>query len=203
MSRESGELVTFPEEANVLCQIMSKLTRAKYEILSPLPSFPPEGSQGWYVFPPKMEFRKTAHATRIWEDKEENIYIESTYLGQTSNWVETEYGEKGAIAAFKLDYSDFDAARKIFAEKFPRVEEALRDHEKIVAEVASKHNVDLRIRYETGKGGAIFYLNAKIEAKDLDSQSKSDKIRLNVGALKEAWRSIERYEAKRRRSQGL
>ena len=201
MSRRSGELVTFPEEANVLCQIMSKLTNAKYEIRSAVSNFPPEDYEGWYVFAPKLEeLRKTAPVTKIWEGKEGNIYIESTYLGDTGEWVEAEYGERGAIAAFNLDYSDFDATRKILAEKFPLVEQSLKDYEKIVAETASKHNVNLRIRYDTGKGGAIFYLNAKIEAKGLDSQSRIDKIRLNVEAMKEAWRSIERYDAKRRRS---
>jgi len=198
VSRGSGELVTFPEEANVLCQIMSKLTRAKYEIRSGVPNFPPEDHEGWFVFAPKLG--KTAYARKTWGDKEGNVFIESMYLGDTGHWVETEYGERGAIAAFELDYSDFDAVRKILAEKFPLVEESLRDHEKIVAQVASKHKVDLRMRYDTRKGGATVYLHAKIEAKGLDSKSKIDKIRLNVGAMKEAWRNIERYEAKRRRS---
>jgi hypothetical protein len=197
---ELGKLVPLSEQLELIRQELSNLTRAKYEIREASQEFPPAIYHSrWYVFATQLEeLQKTSHATASWEDVNRNVYIESTYLGDTGKLVETEYGEEGAIAAFKLDYSDFDAARKILAEKFPRVGESLKDYEKMVAEVASKHNVNLRIRYDIRKGGATFYVNAKIEAKSLDSLSKTDRIRLNVGAMKEAWRSIERYEAKRR-----
>jgi hypothetical protein len=85
-----------------------------------------------------------------------------------------------------MDFTDFNAARKKFARHFPLVDECLREYEKILADVSMKHGVTLQMRYDGGDGGAVFYMDAKIDGKGLDLKSKLEKIRLNVAALKEA-----------------
>ncbi len=129
----------------------------------------------------------------MWKDDRSSIHLESFHLGDTSRWIEDEYGEEGATAASKIDYSDFAVARTILAKKFPTVEKSLRAYERIASGVSAKHGVNLSIRYEGGSGGAIFYLHAKIEAGSHDSGKGLELIERNLEALKEAWSRIEEY----------
>lgn len=192
-------MTTSPQSLEIIRNTISKLTGARYEIRKATSKFPPPSdSAPWYVFAPElMELSKTAHATTIWEDNNGNIYVESNFLGDTWKWVESDYGEEGAIAAGKMDFTDFAGVRKAFAELFPSVDECLREYENILTEVSSKGGVRLQMRYDQGKGGAVFYMNAKIDAKGLDLQSKLGKIKLNVDALKEASDRINEHEARR------
>jgi len=67
----------------------------------------------------------------------------------------------------------------------------------MLADVSQKYGVELRMRYDSGKGVAILYMNAKIRTKGLDLQAKIEKVRLNVRALQEALGRIHQYEAGR------
>jgi hypothetical protein len=178
------------------------LAGARYEIREATPEFPPpQHNASWYVFATRLEeLGKTAHATFVWEDNTGNIYIESRYLGDTTNWVENEYGEKAAIEAFEMDYSDFDTARKLLARRFPIVDSYLKDYERIVAEVVSKHGVDMRVRCSPRKGGASLRLCATLNVQGMTTDQKIAKIKLNVGTLKEASDRIDEYEARRART---
>lgn len=68
------------------------------------------------------------------------------------------------------------------------------EYEKILAEISAERAVTVRMRYDGGKGVAVFYMDAKIEGKGLTAGQKTEKIKLNVEALKEAWNRFEKYE---------
>jgi len=195
MSSASGKMKVVSKNAEELRDLITKLTGCEYEVRAAGAGFSqPSHSSSWYVFAPSLEAKSSRYARKLWEDDHSSIYIESFYLGDTIRWIEDDYGEEGASAASKIDYSDFAVARTILAKKFPTVEKSLRDYEKIASRVSAKRGVNLSIRYEGGNGGAIFYLDAKIEARPHDAGKGLELIERNLKALKEAWSRMEEYE---------
>jgi hypothetical protein len=183
------------ENAEELRDLMTKLTGRKYDVREAKAGFPPlSHHSSRYVFAPSLEAKSSRYARKLWRDNQSSIYIESFYLGDTTRWIEDEYGEEGATVASAIDHSDFAVARAILAKKFPVVEKSLRDYEKIVSDVSAKRGVNLSIGYEGSNGGAIFYLNAKIEAGPHHVGKDAEQIERNLEALKEAWAKIEEYE---------
>ena len=92
----------------------------------------------------------------------------------------------------QVNLSKFDDStlRKQFGKRFPRVARRLELCERVLADLSSKHRTSLRIRYEGGKGGAVFYLQSKFQAGDLDSEIP--KIKKSAAALKAAIKEIEK-----------
>jgi hypothetical protein len=187
------------EEVETIQRGMSVLTGATFEITAPRARFPLDRlSARWFVMAPELDaIDRTAHANAVWEDKGGIIWIESTILGDTTEWIEEAYGEKGGISVMKMDLSNFanETVRKGFAEKFPNVDERLREYEAILAHVSSERGAALQMRYDGGEGIVSFYADARIEGSGLEE--KLEKIALNVKALKEARDRIDEYERKR------
>jgi len=195
---ESGKTAAFPREAETLRRAVSEVINADYETRMAEPNFPPASSATWYIFAPDIsQLSKTAPARKIWEDGEGNLYIESIFLGNTTDWIGHHYGEESAIQATRMDFSDFSTVRKELASRFPLFDKDLREYEGMLADVSQKYGVELRMRYDSGKGVAILYMNAKIKTKGLDLQAKIEKVRLNVRALQEALGRVHQYEAGR------
>jgi hypothetical protein len=134
----------------------------------------------------------------VWENEADEIWTESSPLGDTMRWIEADYGEEGCIEAKKaIDFTSFDSEiRKRLWDKFPFVEARLVGYEKALAKISSKRGLQLRIRYETSKKIVFFYMVAIIDARGLDLQSKIERIRINIEALKEALREIGKFEKK-------
>ena len=133
----------------------------------------------------------------MWLDADKNVVIESFYIGDTTRWIEVDYGEDGATFAVKLDYRDFNAVRKVFSDKFPTVANRITDYEKIAVELSSRYGIALSIRYDAGKTGATPSLNAKVRGATAPEERRQ-KIELAVVALKQAWDKITRYESHKR-----
>ena len=91
-----------------------------------------------------------------------------------------------------MDLSKFDdpSMRKQFGKRFPKVARRLERCERILAGLSSEHRASLRIRYDGGKGGAVFYLQSKSQAGDVDSELAQ--IKKNAAALKAAIKEIEK-----------
>ena len=195
MSKERGRITPVAEEAYSLRDIMSKITGVSYNIRESLPDFPPPADHAsWYLL--GSEFRGprgTAHAQILWEDKNGRVFIQSMYVGNTTEWIGPIYGEEGAIAAMKIDYSDFNRARNTLAERFPAVEKRLREYESILADISSKRQVSLNLRRAGERGVVTFFVVAKIEPRNLTADKKAEILRLNADALKEAWNKIIQY----------
>ncbi len=195
MSKERGKMTPVAEEAYSLRDIMSEVTGVGYDISEALPDFPPPADHAsWYLL--GREFREpngVAHANVVWEDRAGNVFIESMYIGNTTEWIGPAYGEKGAIAAMKIDYSDFNRARKTLAEKFPAVEKRLRDYESILTDISSKRQVSLALRPAGERKVVTFFVVARVDARSLAAGKKAEIIRVNVDTLREAWNEIARY----------
>jgi len=118
------------------------------------------------------------------------------YLGDTTDWAGRVDGERGAIAAFRIDYEDFSRARKILAERFPPIEKRLEGYERMIADSSSKHHVALSLECVGVKGVATFYIIARIDSRELAAGNKVEIMRQNVKALKVAWNEIGRYDSR-------
>ena len=195
MSSASGKMNAISEDAERFRDLMETLTGCVYKVREAEASFPPSSDNAsWYIFAPSMAEKSSRYAHDLWMDNKSITHIESFYLGDITQWVEGRYGEKAVVYASKIDYSDFAAARKILAKKFPPIEEALRNYERIVSEVAANYSVNISIRYEGSNGGALFYLHAKIGADIDNAEGKREQIESALKALKEAWERIETFE---------
>jgi hypothetical protein len=195
VSKERGRVAPVTEEAYSLRDIISKVTGVGYDVREALPDFPPPGNHAsWYLL--GREFRGpsgTPYASTVWEDRDGRVYLESMYIGNTTEWIGPTYGEAGVIRGLKIDYSVFDRARKSLAEMFPLVEERLDRYESILTNTSSKYHVNLRLRCDGGMGGATFFIVAKIEGKGLTAEKKAETIKQNVEALRAAWNEIAQY----------
>lgn len=196
MSRERGNMTPIPKEAYSLREIVSAATGSTYDIREALPQFPPaDNHASWYLLGRELAGpANTLPAHTVWEDGTGRIFIRSIYLGNTTEWIGEVYGQTGATAAIRLDYSDFTAARKALVEKFPIVERRVGRYEGILATISTKHHVALSLLCIGEKGLATFYVVAKIETTRPTEKEKTEMIRLNVEALREAWRELAKYD---------
>jgi hypothetical protein len=197
MSNVSGRMKAVSENAEEFRNLMMQLTGCSYKVHEAKPNFPPPSDHAsWYVYAPSLQARSSRYAHDLWKDDQSSIHIESFYLGTIAQWIEGRYGEEGATAAAKVDYSDFATAKTFLAKRFPEVEKNLRDYERIVSDVSAKRKVNLSIRYEGSKGGAIFFLHAKIDASSDNAGRNRGQVECVLEALKDAWSNLEDHEAK-------
>jgi hypothetical protein len=198
VSKERGSLTPIPEGAFVIRDMVVAATGSTYGIKAALPEFPPPSHHAsWYLLGNELRGpNSTMHAHTAWEDDSGNIFIRSMYLGDTTDWIGPSYGEEGAIDAMRIDYSDFNRARKMLARKFPLVEERLSRYERILGDISSKYHVALTLWCAGEMGLATFYVIAKISARDLAAEEKAKMVKLNVKALKEAWNEIDRHDSR-------
>ncbi len=196
MSKERGRMTPVAEEAYLLRDAISNVTGVEYDIMDAFPDFAPAAHHAsWYLLGREFRLPKgTPYATILWEDQEGHVFIKSMYIGNSSEWIGPVYGEKGIIAAMKIDYSNPELGRKTFAKKFPAVEKRINDYEAILAKVSSERHVSLSLLRTGENSVATFFIGARIEWRDLIAEKKEEIMRLNVEGLKEAWNDITRYD---------
>jgi len=194
-------MTPIPKEAYSLREIVSEATQSTYDIREALPQFPPvDNHASWYLLGRELAGpTSTLPAHTVWEEGTGRIFIRSIYLGNMTEWIGEVYGQTAATAAIKLDYSDFASARKAVAEKFPVVEKRLGHYEGILADISSKHHVALSLLCVGEMGLTTFYVVAKIETTRPTEMEKTEMIRLNVEALREAWKELAKYDRNEKR----
>ncbi|HUI00602.1 MAG TPA: hypothetical protein VLX56_03105 [Nitrososphaerales archaeon] len=198
MSKERGRMTPVAEEAYSLRDVISKVTGLEYDIREASQDFPPTADRAsWYLHGREFRLPKgTPYASSLWEDQEGNLMIRSMYIGDSTEWIGPIYGERGIIAAMKIDYANPELGRKTFAKKFPAVERRIHDYEAILAKVSSVRHVSLSLQPTGENADATFFIGARIEWRDLTAEKKEEEMRLNVDALKEAWNKITAYNPK-------
>ena len=198
--RLGGGIDQMNEEAEMIRQAISRFTEAEYEFSEPLRDFPsPKKDIVWLIVSPfQLSKRTHSPAPFIWEDKSGIIHVESAQLGNTIEWVEQSYGEKGAIKVSKmaLDFSKPEFRRE-FKKLFSMTYRRLSSYEKILGEVSSMRATSLSMNYERYQHMVTFYAVATFDVKGLHTQTKIEKINLSIEAIKEALSEIDKYEAKR------
>ena len=184
---------TSQSEPEIIAVELSKTTGARFKVLNTTPQFPPStGKVDWLVGCVDLEnASKAFHVDSVWRE-DGDIIIETESIGSAGEWVEWDYGEKAVGELLKMDLSKFDdpSLRKQFGKRFPRVARRLELCERVLAGLSSKHHTSLRIRYDGGKGGAVFYLQSKSKAGEVDSEVSE--IKKSAAALKAAIKEIEK-----------
>ena len=184
---------TSQNEPEAIAVELSKTTGALFKVLNPTPEFPPSTRKvDWLVGCVDLEnASKAFHVDSVWKEDGE-IVVETESIGSAGEWVEWDYGEKAVGELLKMDLSKFDdpSLRKQFGKRFPRVARRLERCERIIASLSSKHHTSLRIRYDGDKGIAVFYLQSRSQAGDVDSEISQ--IKKSAAALKAAIKEIEK-----------
>jgi hypothetical protein len=120
------------------------------------------------------------------------IRMESLTLGNTSKWIEEDYGEEGAISVLDEDLSDFGnpKVREEILEPFPNVKRRIDLQENVIRRIAEKDHVNLEVRYSGGKGLSTFYLDSMVDASKGDVEYELKVIEKSLKSMKEAWRQV-------------
>ena len=199
MSKGRGKMTPMAEEAYELRDVISRVTGVGYDIMEALPdSPPPEDHASWYLLCREFRLPRGApYAAILWENQNGYVFIKSMYIGNSSEWIGSVYGEEGIVAATKIDYSNLEIGRKTFAEKFPAVQKRIDDFEAILAKVSSERRVLLSLRRTGENNDATFFIGAKIEWRDLSAERRTAAMKESVDALREAWNKITTYNPKR------
>lgn len=180
------------KNANELADFMSRVTNERYKVVDAVPGFPPAPGVGWYLLS-LGELPNTAYAHKVWDDKG-MIRIESTYLGNTTEWLELDYGEREAAEAIFTDGSDLPSIRKFFREKYPLEDRRLAAYQTIIDAASTKYGINLSIRCQGSELGATFFIDATIDFKGVKKNNEAALIKRNLSGLKDAWKGIKKYE---------
>ena len=184
---------TSQSEPEAIAVELTKTTGALFKVLNSTPEFPPStGKVDWLVGCVDLEnASKAFHVDSVWKE-DGDIFIETESRWSASEWVEWNYGEKAVGELLKMDLSKFDdpSQRKQFGKRFPRVARRLELCERVIADLSSKHHTSLQIRYDGGKGGAVFYLQSKSQAGSVNSEIAQ--IKNDAAALKAAIKEIDK-----------
>lgn len=196
-SGESGELVSSTAES--FRGFMSEITNLEYTIVKSREDFPPPADNSkWYLYA-QGEPSAVNHARLLWIARDELILIQSMSLGDTSDWIYSDYGEKAVAVSANPGDSDLRLVRQYLIERFPLVDQRLDAYQKILDDVSSKYGIKLAIRVQGDTLLATFFVVAKIEGRDLKENQRPEAIRRNLKGLKEAWDRISEDERKRLR----
>ena len=180
-------------EAEDVRTAISQLTRAEFEIGDP-GGYPVElGTVSWFLWCPEItQMREIPYINVIWANKEGIIYLDSMPLGNTTNWVESAYGEEAAARAMDLDFGDFAEVRSEFEHDFPLVGKRINEYERIVSNVSDQRAVAIGIFFHGRKGRATLRLRGKLT----EQAGRTNSVERTVKALEEAWKLIEEHDSK-------
>ena len=182
-------------EVEAVSERMSSLTKSPFKVEAPERNNPLYDSKNlrWFVICPYVEYHnQTAHAQVVWEDNQDNLWLESSILGFVSDWIKRDYGEEAVVKFMNMESHDFSNPqfRQRLAKKFPATMSRFSRYNSIASEVSSRRHVQLRMRYDSSDKVAMITMGAKIEIKGMDLQSKLKAIETNVRALKETYQEI-------------
>lgn len=202
----SGSLeieLTGNKEVVAIRKAISKLTGADYEFQEPSKNFPPSKDQVTWPIVARVPLRgrSTTVAPVIWEEGNGRLCVESNELGSTSDWVYELYGERGAekSQAMEQDFSKGDI-KEVLNRHFPLVYKRALRYESILAEVASSGSINLSAECSRNGFVVTLYAMARIEARNLGTQEKIEKIKLGIDAIRKTLSEINKFEVERVKS---
>lgn len=138
----------------------------------------------------------------VWKGTDDIIQVESMTLGDSSEWIEKDYGEEAVIEIHGKGSPDFSKKeiRVKFAHDFPLTYGRLQEYERIAKEVSARRHVHVRIRFDRGKLITVFSMEARIDYRRSDTEQTIERVLSNVRALKEALAEVDEYEEHRANS---
>lgn len=181
-------------EAELVGEVVSEVTRAKFEVVSPPPGFPfPTKNLEWLVRCRNLpDIEKVPYVNTVWRETKGPIWLESLALGDSVEWIGLAYGPEMADESLNLDYarmgeSEFKAE---LGKRFPLVLERLEQYSEVAAKESARTKTHLEIRRAGSGGMIVFTLAARMNVGEPSRASLSRGVRANVGALKEAYAEI-------------
>jgi hypothetical protein len=173
-------------EAQIAKTVLSGITGAPYLATRPRPDDLSKKPK-WYVSClDAAYYNETAHADTVWSDERGTIWVESTRLGSTTDWVERAYGEVGAAKASVIDYRNLSTEEiQAKLQTFPKVSEFIESCKKVLVEVSSESGIELEMVSDGKEGIAWFLFRAKVGP--YEKRSLGQRLREIVAALKEAY----------------
>jgi hypothetical protein len=184
------------EEVELIRKFVSDLTHVSFESREPYTSYS-IGVSKWYIGCLNAYYAVRApYLTDAWADKDDNIWLESTMLGNNIEWANQEYNERTRSRVRKLNLTNFakPEVKKEFGKLVPRVLKRLEGYERILFEVSSQTHVHLEMKYDAKEHIVTFQIGAKIESQGLDLDTKLGKIKTAAEALRIAYDRIAKYE---------
>ncbi len=178
-------------EPEIAQTVLGRLTGAPYVITDPRPpSYARLDNPKWYVTClDGLFFEQTAHAETVWSDSEGTMWIDSSHLGSTTDWVEDAYGEKGAVKAMDINYRDltvYEVQNRL--EDFPKVVERMEAYKRVLGNVSRKSGVQLEMLCQGEESVAWFFFRAKVNIEE--STKLEGGLQKTVQALKKAYDAV-------------
>jgi len=175
-------------------RVLGRLNKAPYVETSPR-EFDALNNPSWYVTClDGYYYGRTAHADTVWADAQGAIWLDSTHLESTTNWVEWAYGEKGAIESMKGDYRNLSIAEvQSKLRPFKKVYDFIETCRRIVVETSERSGVKLELLSSGEKTIAWFFLRAQVRSK---GESLETRLKETNEALSEAYNRILEAENK-------
>jgi len=185
-------------EAEVAKEILEGFSGAPYTITSPHPeSHLASVKPRWFVACLDGSFyNATAYAKSVWSDEKRRIWVDSAHF-DAIQWVEEAYGEKGAIKAMGVDYTNLTLDQvQGRLQEFPWVSDRIETYRRVLSDASDRTGVSLTMICE-GEAGALWLLFRGQVWID-ESGSVEVGLRKTIEALKEAYDLTEREPAYRR-----
>jgi len=180
-------------EAELVREVVSGVTGAKFEVVSPPPGFPfPKGLE-WLVRCRSLpDIKKVPYLNTVWREADGPVWLESLVLGDSVDWIGLAYGPEMADESLNLDYARMDDAafKAELGKRFPLVLERLERYSGIAARVSAKTKTHLEIRRAGSGGMIVFTLAARMNVTRPSRASLLRRVRGNVGALRVAYSEI-------------
>ena len=173
--------------------LVSCLTRADFEVTDakdylPGVSWQPE----WLLACLEItQANRLQHLNMLWKEKG-MIWMQSLELGNTSQWIEQDYGEEGVISLLGANLANFGDRkfRNKLLKPFPSTKRRIDLQEDVVRRVAERDHVKMEVRYIGGKGLVTFYLDAIVDASKGDIEAELGAIEKGLHSMKEAWKQV-------------
>jgi hypothetical protein len=178
-------------EVEEIRDAISRLTGAKFELRNVSDIAPRFGHPIWFMRCREiMQANKIPYVNVLWREGG-TIQIESLTLGNTSQWIEEIYGEEAVYPVLDMNLTDFGSQgfRKKFLKPFPSIQQRLDSYDDILKQVSKKHGTELTIRYDGGKGLAVFYLDGTVKV-GKSVRLVIENVEKVVGALRDAYEQI-------------
>jgi len=175
-------------EVETVRKAIMKLTGAEFVIANPSELHPGYHNLDWFIQRSDLrKLREVAHINSAWKERQGPVWIESSPLGDTVDWIESAYGDEAAANSLDTDYSDFQskAFQAEFGALYPVVLRRIQRYADIVEDISKSRRVHLELRKSGSKGIVVFTLAARIG--DVDSKTLEKKLETNIEALKEAF----------------
>ncbi len=174
-------------EAEIAREVLSELNKAPYTITPPRLERHISGKPKWFVSCLDAAFHaKTRHAKSVWADTHGEVWIDSADLGNTTDWVEDFYGEKGAVRSMEIDYRNLSMADiQSRLESFTKVLDLIGAWVGISKQVQQNSGVEVELLSDGGNGVAWFFLRARVNRNS--EKSLGNSIGRTSKALKKAY----------------